>query len=268
MITGQEICIRRDNGTNITAFLGKSVSIWGCGAIGANVAIHLARAGVAKLVLHDHKNVTPGILVRQPFRYDQCGENKAESLKKILEDIRKDMQVKVITSDINEMLKSDNDICAEIDVIIDCTASNKIHLLSEIYFSKHSKTIPIISLSFDSAVRAGLVICIGKNYPGALYSVSRSVIIEFCRNKETEKLIEPFLISNFTPSLEPIPGCSEPTFIGSSVDVALYASALINTGAQWINSESFEIFLLCFIKPWDNSSGQPRTANKSRKNLQ
>lgn len=44
-----EVVTRRDHSSNLSAFRGKTVSIWGCGALGANIALHLARAGVKNL---------------------------------------------------------------------------------------------------------------------------------------------------------------------------------------------------------------------------
>ena len=58
-----EIVTRRDNGSPMAWFAGRTVSVWGCGALGGHVAEYIARAGVKKLVLKDNGTVTPGVLV-------------------------------------------------------------------------------------------------------------------------------------------------------------------------------------------------------------
>jgi ThiF family/Resolvase, N terminal domain len=60
-----EVTLRRDAASPMRAFAGKSVAIWGCGALGGPIAEWLIRAGVRELRLHDSATVTPGVLVRQ-----------------------------------------------------------------------------------------------------------------------------------------------------------------------------------------------------------
>ena len=74
-----EVTLRRDAASPMRAFAGKSVAIWGCGALGGPIAEWLIRAGVRELRLYDSATVTPGVLVRQLFDDEDIGYAKAAS---------------------------------------------------------------------------------------------------------------------------------------------------------------------------------------------
>jgi sulfur carrier protein ThiS adenylyltransferase len=59
----------------------KKVGIAGCGGLGSNCAIALARAGVGTLVVADFDVITESNLNRQYFFYDQIGLKKAQTLQ-------------------------------------------------------------------------------------------------------------------------------------------------------------------------------------------
>ena len=75
-----EVTRPREEGSPLVVFAGKTVVVWGCGALGAPVAEALARVGPAKLVLYDNGVVAPGLLVRQPFSDADIGRAKATCL--------------------------------------------------------------------------------------------------------------------------------------------------------------------------------------------
>jgi len=62
----------------------RSVGIAGCGGLGSNCAVALARAGVGKLVIADFDVVNASNLNRQYFFLDQVGRKKVEALKENL----------------------------------------------------------------------------------------------------------------------------------------------------------------------------------------
>lgn len=59
----------------------KSVGIAGCGGLGSNAAVALARVGIGKLVIADFDKIELSNLNRQYFFYNQIGRFKAEALK-------------------------------------------------------------------------------------------------------------------------------------------------------------------------------------------
>jgi len=60
------------------------VGIAGCGGLGSNVALSLARVGIGRLILADFDVVVPSNLNRQQFFVEQIGEYKVEALKATL----------------------------------------------------------------------------------------------------------------------------------------------------------------------------------------
>ncbi|HOY38794.1 MAG: sulfur carrier protein ThiS adenylyltransferase ThiF [Bacteroidales bacterium] len=57
------------------------VGIAGCGGLGSNCAVALARTGIGSLVLVDFDKVSEGNLNRQYFFTDQLGQKKTEALR-------------------------------------------------------------------------------------------------------------------------------------------------------------------------------------------
>ena len=64
----------------------KTVGIAGCGGLGSNCAVALARAGVGNLIIADFDTVSPENLNRQYFFTDQTGMKKVFALR---ENIRR-----------------------------------------------------------------------------------------------------------------------------------------------------------------------------------
>jgi sulfur carrier protein ThiS adenylyltransferase len=56
------------------------IGIAGCGGLGSNAAIALARIGIKKLVIADFDKVEPSNLNRQQFFISDIGKNKADAL--------------------------------------------------------------------------------------------------------------------------------------------------------------------------------------------
>ncbi len=59
----------------------KIVGIAGCGGLGSNCAVSLARVGIGKLVIADYDIIEESNLNRQYFFYDQIGKEKVVALK-------------------------------------------------------------------------------------------------------------------------------------------------------------------------------------------
>ncbi|MBI5540090.1 MAG: sulfur carrier protein ThiS adenylyltransferase ThiF [Bacteroidia bacterium] len=58
----------------------KTVGIAGCGGLGSNAAVALARVGIGKLIIADFDVIIEGNLNRQYFFYNQIGEKKCLAL--------------------------------------------------------------------------------------------------------------------------------------------------------------------------------------------
>lgn len=71
----------------------KTVGIAGCGGLGSNCAVALARVGAGKLIIADFDKIEESNLNRQYFFWDQIGKVKSDTLKENIERINKDVEV-------------------------------------------------------------------------------------------------------------------------------------------------------------------------------
>ena len=85
-----------------------TVGIAGCGGLGSNCAVALARVGVGRLVIADFDIVTAQNLNRQYFFHDQIGRLKVHALRENIQRINpktvvKAFDIKLCVSDIIEL---------------------------------------------------------------------------------------------------------------------------------------------------------------------
>ena len=97
-----------------------TVLICGCGGLGSNIALMLARAGLKKLILVDFDKVEITNLHRQLYKPGQIGESKAEALVENLKEyapyVEYESHVERITADnIIEIAKEADVICEAFD---------------------------------------------------------------------------------------------------------------------------------------------------------
>lgn len=91
------------------------VGVAGLGGLGSNIAISLARVGVARLVLADFDIVEPSNLNRQQYYVRHIGMQKTEALKSLIADINP--FVEVITHEIYLDAKNIAEIFAPCSII-------------------------------------------------------------------------------------------------------------------------------------------------------
>ncbi len=66
----------------------KTIGIAGCGGLGSNCAVALARVGVGKLIIADFDVVEKNNLNRQYYFFDQIGKKKVIALKENIKNMR------------------------------------------------------------------------------------------------------------------------------------------------------------------------------------
>lgn len=104
---------------NISQKLEKTcVGIAGCGGLGSNVAMHLVRAGIGKLIICDFDKIEESNLNRQFYFKDQLGLNKAETLKQNLLRISEDTEIIAETARVDET--NVLDIFEGTDILAEC----------------------------------------------------------------------------------------------------------------------------------------------------
>lgn len=75
--------------------------IAGCGGLGSNIALTLARCGVKKIILVDFDKIEISNLNRQQYFFNDIGKFKAPTLKNIIKKINPFVEVKAIIGKIN-----------------------------------------------------------------------------------------------------------------------------------------------------------------------
>ncbi len=170
-----EIVTRRDHMSPMAAFRNKTIAIWGCGALGGHIALHLARAGVTKLILRDKGIVTPGVLVRQPYDDADIGKSKAEVLAEKLRAIRPDaheLEVEAIFSDVLVSALDRDDWSNDADIVFDCTAARSVRTK----FEKVRKDNPqahaaVVSMVISREATHGLTVVAMPSHTGGVADV-------------------------------------------------------------------------------------------------
>ena len=118
------------------AFLSATVAICGLGGLGSNIAIHLARAGVGKLILIDFDRVDITNLHRQHYKANQIGMYKTDALAQNLREINPYIEFETRTERIAEdnataLLQGVDIICEAFDDA-ECKATLTNTVLSEL----------------------------------------------------------------------------------------------------------------------------------------
>lgn len=232
-----EIVIRRDHASPMAVFRDKTIAIWGCGALGGHIALHLARAGVAKLILYDDGIVTPGILVRQPYDDADIGKLKAEALADKLRAIRPTIRgpkVEVVSCDVLVSALDCNDWSNGSDIVFDCTATQSVRAKLE-KVRKDAPQIPatVISMIVSSEATHGLTVVATSDHTGGAADVYRRAKLDVCRDRSLRHFVDAFFPTLSEDNLfQPEPGCSSPTFVGSSADVSALAALLLNMAGK------------------------------------
>lgn len=87
--------------------MDSTIIIFGVGAVGGNIAIELAMAGIGKIILYDFDNIEVSDACRHMyFAETYIGENKTNALKKELEKVNSKLKVQII----QESMKPETDI--------------------------------------------------------------------------------------------------------------------------------------------------------------
>lgn len=231
-----EICIRRDHGSPMASLRGKTVAVWGCGAIGSHVAEHLVRAGVTKLILCDDGRVAPGLLVRQQFDDQDVWDYKSTALARRLRRIRDDVVVEPMTVDILDGPLTGEVWDKGVDLIVESTGSRALLKKLESRWSDVAdRSATVASLAVGPHAERGMVVVAHPSHAGGPLDVARATKLEVCEREDLAHFRR-----DFWPEIgwsarrlfQPEPGCSDPTFVGSAADLAQLAGVMINLVAR------------------------------------
>jgi molybdopterin/thiamine biosynthesis adenylyltransferase/proteasome lid subunit RPN8/RPN11 len=223
---------RRDQDTSISWLFKKRVLVLGCGALGAPVAEHCVRAGAAAVTVVDNGVVTPGILVRQPYRDCDIGKFKANVLADRLNAITRKPRVRGVKDDAIGFVLNELD-ATDFDLIVDATANSGVRAAIERAHRDHvvaKSSLPHTAMMIiGHKSEIGLVTISRSGATGTGHDVLRRVLLSGRRTGTRawrEALADFFPDPPRTDVFLPEPGCSAPTFVGSAADVAALAASM------------------------------------------
>jgi molybdopterin/thiamine biosynthesis adenylyltransferase/proteasome lid subunit RPN8/RPN11 len=225
-----EVTRRRDSGSPVEWLSGKRVLILGCGALGAPIAEHCVRAGVAELHLVDKGVVTPGILLRQPYEDADIGYNKAERLARRLSRIRHDLTVTNSGAHIVTGTLTDPSAVTRYDLVVDATADIGVRVgIEQARASLRSQWPTTVTALFGHTAQRGVAAISRQGATGSGHDILRRLAIDTVSTPPagwaaiaTDLFPHPPRTERFFPE----PGCSAPTFTGAAAETTALASAL------------------------------------------
>lgn len=227
-----EVTLRRDDATVAAALRGKRVLLLGCGALGTFLGEYLVRGGVSRLVLVDSKLVAPGILVRQLHEENWVGRSKslalAERLKRIGLPIEIEAHVKDLSYGVFTAFETDS-----LDLIIDATASPTVSFILEQELPGLKQAAPLLSLSISARAEYGMATVRKGGFSGGSVDITRRAKLAAMRRPQLKPVVKAFWPAAGDMELfQPEPGCSDPTFVGSAIDMAYYSSGLLHLALE------------------------------------
>jgi hypothetical protein len=225
-----EIVVRRDNGTPIAWFAGKKILILGCGALGSWAAEIVARAMPREIHLVDNGLVKPGVLARQNFEQIDIGANKSNALASRLTAITHGCGIVPNAREAHSFIFEDKNRFCEFDLILDCTASSIFQQKLERDWASLSRhTPPFVSLVIDAQAKHCLCVVTPKDSNGGIWNAYLSFKKLLCMEGNRQELAKAFYSEKgFERLFQPEPGCSDPTFVGSTADVMDLTSSALN----------------------------------------
>ena len=238
-----EIVVRRDSGTPISWFTGKRILILGCGALGSWAAEILTRTKPSFIDLVDNGIVKPGVLARQNFELDDIGAPKAKALARRLSNLAHGPKIIPYVLDAHTFITEQTEHLNNYDVVLDCTASSIFQMKLERDWADISENIPpFISLIVDGQAKHCLCVITPKGSAGSVWDAYLSLKRRLCIEGDNTDLTTAFYSDRAIEMMfQPEPGCSDPTFSGSTADVVGLASNALNIAVgklQTINSSA------------------------------
>jgi proteasome lid subunit RPN8/RPN11 len=236
-----EVTIRRDCDSPMSWFAGRTVVVWGCGAIGSLVAEWITRAGVARVILRDNAGVAPGVLVRQNYVDADLGYRKAEKLAQRLKAIAPQVQVEGHYCDVLDGPLGEGPWHEHADLVIDATASVTVGTALERARSEDG-TCPIASLLFGHTAEHGLAVLCPADVGGGPIDALRAAKLACLSERGLRRFADEFWPEPPRSELfQPEPGCSDATFSGSATETSAVAAALMRGVARDLQNGEREI---------------------------
>lgn len=225
-----EIVVRRYRGTPMASVTGKRVLVLGCGATGSWAAEIVARSGPQIIHVVDNSIVKPGLLARQNYQLDDVGSSKAEALARRLRAVVHGITVEFFDQEAHRFLTRDVPRLATYDLVLDCTASAIFQMkLERDWDTLDLATPPIISMILDAEARRCVTVVLPARAPTGIWDAYVQFKRGLCLAGDRPDIAAAFYSEQAMSTMfQPEPGCSDPTFVGSTADVASLTSTALN----------------------------------------
>ncbi len=258
----EEVTYRRDGNTGANWIHGKNIAILGCGALGSHIGEYVVRAGARKITLVDKTSVKPGILVRQQYDAQHVGFTKQSAMRVNLLAIAPECDVVQLRCDLRRGLPDDLDL-GETDLIIDATASRHVAASMQLELESKNDCPPLLACCVDSTASRGLATLRMPQSTAGPSDINRGAKLSaFTRNGLGCYAAAFWPDEQSTPSFQPEPGCSDPTFVGSAADVAFFSSSFFDFCVHSIQEATQNEALALFISK--SNKGRMRMGVSSR----
>ena len=197
-------------------FSDLKIAIIGLGAIGAELADQLARAGIKELTLIDNDIVEPGNLTRHVLTMEDAGKTKVAAMENYLSKVSPNVKINIIADKVpfpNTNNSKEFDGC---DLIIDCTGENSIIAFFDDNMNELDATFVSVSVSYKAKH-----LCF---YMGKCKNINYN---EFCNSFDDKINYAPKEVAS---NQIPIPnvGCWHPAFPARVSNVRLMTSLAFN----------------------------------------
>lgn len=194
----------------------KRIAVVGLGALGAPVALELARAGCGQLHLIDHDSVEPGNSIRWPLGTSAWGVKKAESLAAFIQREYPSSQAHSHVHAIGQFQEPDaatgdapllNSVLGQVDLVVDASTSQGV--LNALWDECEQRALPLVTLYASPPVHGGAVVRFSP-HSGC------PICLEFAHHEGGILRAPGF---DQQDALQQPPGCAERTFTGASFDL-------------------------------------------------
>jgi len=245
----RESVLRRTAGRPTEKLARTKILLLGCGGLGAPIAEHCVRSGMARLHIVDSGTVSPGVLSRQPYEDADIGKPKAEVLAGRLSRIHPQTE---ITASVDDIIYSDlfsGPDLGQYDLIIDATANRSVAAkIERAQRDQHDLWPALITVAISQQATHGVAAVTPRGTAGAGVDLLRRLGLRTCMSTALIDVYSAF----FPPvssrlNFRPDTSCSDTTFIGSSTDMSALAAQLLHGALTRLN-----------LKPGAIGNGSPR----------
>ncbi|MEQ1864441.1 MAG: ThiF family adenylyltransferase [Micropepsaceae bacterium] len=141
---------------------GKTVAVFGCGSLGAPLALTLAQAGVGKMILIDFDILKWANVGRHTLGATSVGQFKAKALAEKLRADFPHMTVEHYDVDVDKALRQHGDVLSACDLVISATGDWASDVRLEAWREELKYKMPVVVGWLEAHACAGHVVVLGQ----------------------------------------------------------------------------------------------------------